>query len=36
MKYWRCPECHRERFFEEDLVIKICDSCQVGMEVVEK
>jgi len=36
-KFWKCPECKKERvFFEKDNTkILICNCCQVGMEVVD-
>ena len=35
MKFWRCPECKREREFVGCLVMKVCDACQCEMEVVD-
>ena len=32
---WKCPECKRVRYGEEDLVMKVCYVCQVEMEVIE-
>jgi uncharacterized protein (DUF983 family) len=34
MKFWRCPNCKRERLFDMELVMKICP-CGCEMEVVE-
>jgi len=34
MKYWKCPQCKRERFFVTELIMKICNACQCEMEVV--
>jgi len=35
MGEWKCPKCKRVRWGPIDLVMKICYSCQVEMEVVE-
>ena len=39
MKYWKCPSCKKERFFEygkhEKVVMNICLKCEVAMEVIE-
>ena len=34
-KYWKCPECYKEREFKEGDNIKICHTCQCKM-VMEK
>jgi len=34
-KEWQCPNCKRVRKFKEDLVMKICNSCQVPMIIFE-
>jgi len=33
MKVWRCPHCRTSRVFEKELVMKVCDICQVEMVV---
>jgi len=35
MKEWKCPNCKRVRYWEEGMVMKICNSCQIEMEVVD-
>lgn len=37
MKYWKCPNCKKERYYYEEkrVVMKICSSCQVSMELEE-
>jgi len=35
MKKFKCPECKRERRYDESLIMKVCSCCQVNMEVVE-
>ena len=35
MRGWVCPHCHRQRYYEGYLVMKVCDPCQKEMEVVE-
>jgi len=34
-KIWKCPDCKKERYIEEDAVLSICYCCQVKMEVVD-
>jgi len=34
MKEWKCPNCKRVRFYEKELVMKIC-VCGSKMEVVD-
>jgi hypothetical protein len=33
MKYWKCPKCKRVRKYNDKLVMKICYTCQIEMEV---
>ena len=35
MKTWRCPGCNKERLSSNEIVMKICDACQVMMELIE-
>ena len=35
MKHWKCPKCHRERYFTTELILKVCTACQCEMEVGE-
>lgn len=35
MKYWKCPECKKERYLDQDLIMKVCYGCQVEMEINE-
>lgn len=37
MKSWKCPRCGRIRFYSslDNVIIKICHTCQVSMEIVE-
>ena len=35
MKFYRCPECHREKFYKKNLVCVVCPGCQIEMEVIE-
>lgn len=34
MKFWKCPSCKREAFYEKKLVMKVC-VCGKEMEVIE-
>ena len=33
-KLWRCPECKRTKYWESELIMKVCYSCQCEMEVL--
>jgi len=39
MKYWKCPCCPRESFYDyeekQKIIMKVCCSCGSEMEVVE-
>lgn len=34
MKSWKCPNCKKERYYITELIMKVCEGCQVEMEVV--
>lgn len=36
MKLWICPDCGRRGDSEDKVIIRICNVCQVEMEVVER
>jgi len=29
--FYRCPQCHRERFYSDNIVMVICPSCQIAL-----
>lgn len=31
MKYWKCPECLRERETKDDIVMVVCACCILAM-----
>ena len=31
-KVWKCPNCKKEKYFRDNLVMKVCYGCQVEME----
>lgn len=33
---WKCPNCKKERYGDDKLVMKVCSCCQVEMEVIKK
>lgn len=37
MIYWKCPSCKRQRYYDpnENVLMKICYSCQIKMLMVE-
>lgn len=35
MKVWECTKCKKERYCIEELVMKVCNGCQVEMEINE-
>jgi uncharacterized Zn ribbon protein len=35
MKFYSCPQCHRERFYKENMVCVICPGCMIEMELKE-
>ncbi len=36
MKEWKCPCCKRVRYYEKELVMKVCYTCSCEMEVVKE
>lgn len=35
MKLWKCEECGKEKYSEDDLKIKVCYVCQKDMREVD-
>lgn len=35
MKIWKCPNCKKERYYIEQLAMRVCKCCQVEMKINE-
>ncbi len=35
MKIWECPGCNKKRYYSKKLVMKVCNCCQIEMEINE-
>ncbi len=35
MTHWECPNCTKQRHYVQEFIMKVCNCCQVEMEVVE-
>lgn len=35
MKYWKCPKCKGVAKSDEPLIMRVCNGCQVEMDLME-